>query len=789
MNFIESYFVNNFMGSTSDYTAGMNFSNLVLAVPIIATLLLMLFNVLRSVAYKYIPPKMFSCKFQLPTIVSYVCIIFILQSLHTKVYLSSSIVWYFLVIGYLFFMLLAFCFYEMSDCKSIDNDDIKVASIKEYLCTIQNKVQILAQGEIKGNILINGSWGSGKSYFVREYLNTKLTNSVYLSCTDYADIHELVTELTKKTNNCFMRLLMLFSISRLVALIGKTELKQYIGMGQIIIFDEFERLVDYNKIDPMHIVSLIQYLNQTKKCVCILVANDNHLQEMEQFINVREKLITSVYHYHLPFNEALKIVQSNNNEIKFVLDKDKFGAIYSALEKWYKKDYNIRMIQHLYIKIAQLYSSYLINIQDDNFLKDYINKDETKRDELFADLFGYVETVVIQLYYLYLKNPYYLTAISKLAFIYINLEDGKYLSLNNDKYFRYVDKLGVQKIAYKFSLDKNEIVSDALQYILKNDIFAEIDGNLLITYLCDFKFIAQFLSKNECSIANHNIQIFMKEFREIICESNNPDLVIKYFKSVNIFEERFKSYYSSTNSSLRRGINVIGDAEKRIILEYIEFAQYIDNNQSTLAYDAEYYINALVLYIILIGKNRCICMSILENKLLEIYKYRTNETLSLHHCTYLIIDNEGKILDLVGLLDKMIKYLLLNNENINPMAIFILLSNAYRYMLDMKLKNEKITEKINNIMLEIIQDKFLFDDEILIGLCKFLEQLNSGYRLNQGIEDRLFHKVKQAYSRVPDKEDFIAKYKETSICQYILPGMAKRLQQEMDQNESSEKGN
>lgn len=642
-NFIESYFGNNFTNATSSFPAGMNFTNLVIAIPIIASVMLIAINIFRHSQQL----KVLSIKFQLITFFTYLACstafyhhsnlnLFLLSCWELVIYFLTSKIFY-LSLGYLVFVMLAWCIYKDMNCCPLDLDIHQTSDVGSLEEKILTKITEMRKTTPK-NILINGHWGSGKTYFVKNTLVNLIPQSIYISCIDYASMPELVTTLVKKSNNVFIRFLLSISLSRLISIIGHTELKQYIGTNKVIIFDEFERLADYNKIDHMHIVSLIQYLNHEKNCVCILVANEDHLNDANQFTNVREKLISYTYHYKILFDYVIKIIQEKYQKtlnkqnstaehvVKLTLKKpddndDVFSRTYQKLESWYQIDNNIRMIEHLYIKINQLYQATLQMIDEDEFhSKRYTS--EMQKNELFIGLFGYVDTIIIQLYYLYLKHPYNLTAIETLSVSYQKDKFTKALKhlynkpkpeepvesqidkKNKDMYFE--SKL-IQRLALEY-LNKNPITYESnnsktyeksydLNYILTNQVFENINDSLITDYLGKEEQVIQLLSFGKRGkTSSQNIKNFMRDFKETICESEDSKLVIEYFKGINILEERF--------SRLVDDIELPWDYS--IVTDYIAYCQYIDetyprgnhNNIRPVSYNRITYINALIIQLI-----------------------------------------------------------------------------------------------------------------------------------------------------------------------------------------------
>lgn len=641
MNFIESYMNNSFITGDSAFT------NQLIAVPIVATIVLLFSNFIRTKLIKHIPNGLFDCKFISIILICYAFIVVAITSLF-NCQLSTAIILV-LISGYIPFLSLSWCIYKEcclpSDNEKSDDDNSSYAGA--FTKKIKRRVQQIRNANKAKNILINGSWGAGKSYFIEKHL-IPTQSFIYISCTDYADTHELISALITKTNNCLFRWLVRLSISRLLAVLGKYELKEFIGINQVIVFDEFERLVDYNKIDPMHIVSLIQYLNNQKNCICILVANEDHLNNASQFNNVREKLISYIYRYKVPFDEVISIVKNRYSHLQAVdLENQQFSEIRNSLNKWYQIDNNIRMIEHLYIKINELYQATCQMLRDDGFYKEYFkDKDANKVDELFSGLFSYINTVVIQLYYLYLKNPYFLTVIEKFAGIYHDdtfiktdeedksLEDNKKLKSQHS----YFPKKSLQQLARIYTeLESyqnyyNQFVS-CFKEVQDNEVFAKINEKLIIDYLADLEFVVVFLEPNEITSegTRQSIEFFIRRFKETVCESDDPKLVINYFKRLNILEERFRELVEKVAD--KEDTQAKEAFDNSIIIDYIAYCQYINekwprgnpNNIRPVSYRQELYLNALMVKYLLQDTEDNETLELLLDKIADFYKVLQNK--------------------------------------------------------------------------------------------------------------------------------------------------------------------
>lgn len=652
VNFIESYIANNF-GSASSYAAGMNFTNLIIAVPIIATLILLIVNGLKNTRHLKLFGAKFNKKNQAPK------------------------------------------HHESKDTNIFEEE-------------ITNKIALIKKREPK-NILINGHWGSGKTYFAKNRLTNLLTKSIYISCIDYPNISELVTSLIKKSNNIFIRALVSISLSRLIALIGHTELKQYIGTNKVIIFDEFERLVDYNKIDPMHIVSLIQYLNDEKNCICILIANEDRLNEANQFNNVREKLISYIYHYKLPFDNVLAVIEKKEQDgldkspklkspheqiIKSSLttnsngNKNEFSDTYLELKRRYNLDNNIRMLEHTYKKINEVYQSSEKYIKFDDFKS---SNDDIKitKEEFFALLFSNVLDLINPLYYLYLKNPYNLHAVETLAIIYtyteLNLKnqsanrDNNSANVNNkhnEILKHYLDKESIQSLALNYHVEDNTSYENKenklydksydLNYIITNQIFENINMKLITDYLGNEKIVSGLLPAGEHGkTLRENIRNYMRLFKDKLCESEDQEFITDYFKTINVLEQRFDRLIKNDENS---------SWDSSIVTDYIAYCKYIDdkyprdnpNNIRPVSYNCVTYINALIIQMIIDATNNIerIVNQIINND-------KNSEVPYIYELTCIQATNQNKINFLINTIKQIVNALSKGHYDLEKQLSFL----------------------------------------------------------------------------------------------------------------------
>lgn len=762
MNSIESYISRNFI------TGDNAFTNLLIAIPIVITLFLLITNKLKL-------------ELLINAVISFILILF-------GILIFSAIIpcyFYYILSVLIIIFLSVIVFYKDQPIIPLNKHN------KEFLEKIKHKIATLQKAKAAKNILINGYWGAGKTYFIKNILPDS-TGAIYVSCIDYPNVGELVNDLIYKSNHFISRVLIRFSFGKLLSIISKTELRQYIGHRHVIIFDEFERLVDYNKIDPMHIVSLIQYLNNQKNCICILVANEDHLNNASQFNNVREKLISYIYRYKVPLDEVIAIIQEEyledakmhfKEKVEIIdLDDSNFGKLREDFERRYETDNNIRMMKHLYFKINQIYAIHK------NF-DEFANIVSIKKDTFFALLFDNVLDLINPLYYLYLKNPYNLKAIETLAIIYRNMkkkpkkepdkekqgEQGS-SSDNTPKLESYLDEDSIQKLALEYlneniisyENDGNEFydVSYDLNYIITNRNFENINAKLITEFLGNEQIVIQLISTNGeyGNTLSQNIKIFMRSFKETFCEDDNSKLINSYFENINILEQRFLLLIDDIDLSW----------DYSIVMDYIKYCQYLKEEREkrgknhpspkflSVSYNKVAYTNALIIQMILESGKVTI-----EQIVSEINNFnKPNELPSvLYERTCLEIINENKTSELIELIKAIADKL--NKQKYQQMILIEFIHSSYfeiqrvamlyKYSSNEADKNEFIT------LIEQMVNKLKESQQTLIKILQFMA------KSYQDIKNHLQEpEIKKCNEKLIDLLDLLTENKSKDFMRHLF---------------------
>lgn len=194
-------------------------------------------------------------------------------------------------------------------------------------------------------VLIKGDWGSGKTWFINDYINRKKVDEfLYISLYGLNDISEI-------DNQIFIKLHPLLG-SKPVMIVGKI-LKSAAKLGfnfdltegakiesnatlpvekifdltkklneKIIVFDDLER----SKIDPATLLGYINNFVEYQKLKVILVGHEGIIeQKSEEYRSTREKVIGQVFYITPCYDIAIK------SFIKLVKD-DKCRKFYENIE-------------------------------------------------------------------------------------------------------------------------------------------------------------------------------------------------------------------------------------------------------------------------------------------------------------------------------------------------------------------------------------------------------------------------------------------------------------------------
>lgn len=213
-------------------------------------------------------------------------------------------------------------------------------------------------------IMLNGDWGSGKTFFIKNVLSEKIKNMMYISLYDIEkidDINERICNeiIKKKTNSTFIdKLLRLKWINTLKSCLGKittSALKEKLGVDlsvikkkdfvgiinqttrlneYVLVFDDLER----SSLDIQSVLGYINNLVEHKKVKVIIVANEreiNHVVEDNYELKILSCLSDEI---SFPSAKERKSITQNEQKDRITNKEieDRIKYLYSNNDK-YKK--------------------------------------------------------------------------------------------------------------------------------------------------------------------------------------------------------------------------------------------------------------------------------------------------------------------------------------------------------------------------------------------------------------------------------------------------------------------
>ena len=226
-------------------------------------------------------------------------------------------------------------------------------SNKEIIEVIQDYIK---DDIYKSAILINGEWGSGKTFFIKEELFKVITNdreynekNIYISLYGLENIKEISNRLyselcsetlvkmsgvKKESINKGIKLIpkIVSSLSKFIPIpfikdldsfqeILRPLIEEIVKIKKcIIVFDDLERC----KIDISELFGYINELVEHNQVKVILVANEDKIQIKSKYNEIKEKLIGLTIKYKPEFNSVYeKIIDTylKENELKKYLKK------------------------------------------------------------------------------------------------------------------------------------------------------------------------------------------------------------------------------------------------------------------------------------------------------------------------------------------------------------------------------------------------------------------------------------------------------------------------------------
>lgn len=214
-------------------------------------------------------------------------------------------------------------------------------------------------------LLLEGNWGSGKTYFIHNKL--KHIETIYVSLYGINNISnlsfQLCYQLSKNTNNRFFsKLLNSRQANKTVGAIGSIlmtsienkfniSIKELLNLienidlsNKLLIFDDLERCT--MSIDE--VLGFINNLVEHNKVKILIVANEQELSKESKYVKFKEKLIYQTFKYVPNLNNIYDNITSDETNI---FSENKTFVI-NELER--KNHFNIRTLQFIIQRYKEL---------------------------------------------------------------------------------------------------------------------------------------------------------------------------------------------------------------------------------------------------------------------------------------------------------------------------------------------------------------------------------------------------------------------------------------------------
>ncbi|MCI8346570.1 MAG: hypothetical protein HFJ12_01300 [Bacilli bacterium] len=242
-------------------------------------------------------------------------------------------------------------------------------------------------------LLLEGNWGSGKTYFIQNKIN-KIDN-IYISLYGVNSISnlsfQLCCELAKDTNNGYVSKLFSikkgnkaistigsilvsnienkfnFSFKEVLSLIEDVDLRK-----KLLIFDDLER----SSMPIDEVLGFINNLVEHNKIKVLIVANEQEISDKSNYLKFKEKLIYQTFKYIPNLQNIYNTLSKKESNI--VIENEKF-----VIKEFKRKNhYNIRTLQF----IIQRYKELELELEDILLKIDNVDVVNTIKNELFQYL-------------------------------------------------------------------------------------------------------------------------------------------------------------------------------------------------------------------------------------------------------------------------------------------------------------------------------------------------------------------------------------------------------------------
>lgn len=235
-------------------------------------------------------------------------------------------------------------------------------------------------------ILVNGTWGIGKTHYLKEYLYNKKYIYISLFGIDklegikyaiYYELNKIGASINKFINNNSNRdvgiSFLTLPIPNISSDIQKKIEKKLKKESLILVIDDLERKSD--NINTKELLGFIESLSEIENIKIIVVANEEYIEDKDIYDIFKEKVINKTYNITQYSNEAIneicKQYINNNSIVQIISNSNFFDTVIEILTE--HKIKNLRTL-----KKAILFSKIFLTKFDNNIIKEYDKLDLIK---------------------------------------------------------------------------------------------------------------------------------------------------------------------------------------------------------------------------------------------------------------------------------------------------------------------------------------------------------------------------------------------------------------------------
>lgn len=235
-------------------------------------------------------------------------------------------------------------------------------------------------------ILVNGTWGIGKTHYLKEYLYNKKYIYISLFGIDklegikyaiYYELNKIGASINKFINNNSNRdvgiSFLTLPIPNISSDIQKKIAKKLKKESLILVIDDLERKSD--NINTKELLGFIESLSEIENIKIIVVANEEYIEDKDIYDIFKEKVINKTYNITQYSNEAIneicKQYIDNNSIAQIISNSNFFDTVIGILTE--HKIKNLRTL-----KKAILFSKIFLTKFDNNIIKEHDKLDLIK---------------------------------------------------------------------------------------------------------------------------------------------------------------------------------------------------------------------------------------------------------------------------------------------------------------------------------------------------------------------------------------------------------------------------